>query len=117
MSLASLLNRPMVVINRSDDGDTDEYGNAIPTETLVETVGELQQAQRTEPGDAGETSDSRWLLVLPAGTVVNTGDAVIVDGEVFEVVGAPWPARNPRTQITHHIEATLRRTAGDEGGS
>ena len=86
-------------------------------ETLVETVGELQQTQRTEPGDAGETSDTRWLLVLPAGTVVNTGDAVIVDGEVYEVVGAPWPARNPRLGVASHIEASVRRTAGDEGGS
>lgn len=115
--LAALLNRPLTIVNRTDSTAIDEYGNAIPTETLVETVGELQQVQRSEPVAEGELSDTRWLLVLPAGTVLNTGDAVIVDGEMFEVTGQPWAARNPRTGAQSHVEATCRRTAGDEGGS
>lgn len=115
--LADLLNRAVTIINRSDGSETDGYGNAVPDEFLVETVGELQQQQRSEPVAEGELSDSRWLLVLPAGTLIGTGDAAIVDGEVYEVVGAPWPMRNPRTGAPHHIEATVRRTAGDEGGS
>ena len=117
MPIDLLLNRPVTIVTRTDSGSTDEYGNSIPSETMTETVGELQQVRRDEPGDAGETSDTRWLLVVPAGTVINTGDAVIVDSEVYEVVGAPWLARNPRTQTVHHVEATLRRTSGDEGGS
>lgn len=115
MPIDLLMNRPVTIVNRTDGDAVDEYGNEIPDEAATSTVGELQQQQRTEPGDAGETSDTRWLLMLPAGTVVNTGDAVIVDSEVYEVVGAPWPARNPRTQTVHHVEATLRRTSGDEG--
>lgn len=117
MPIDLLMNLPVTIVSRTDGGDADEYGNAIPTENATQTVGELQQIRRDEPDAAGETSDTRWLLVLPAGTAINTGDAVIVDNEVFEVVGAPWPARNPRTQAVHHLEATLRRTAGDEGGS
>lgn len=117
MPIDLLMNLPVTIVNRTDSDDVDEYGNAIPTENAMETVGELQQVRRDEPGDAGETSDTRWLLVLPAGTVVNTGDAVIADSEVYEVVGQPWPARNPRTGVVSHVEATLRRTAGDEGGS
>lgn len=115
--LASLLNRSVTIVNRSGGAGTDEYGNAVPDESLVETVGELQQQQRAEPVAEGELSDTRWLLVLPAGTLIGTGDAVIVDGETFEVVGAPWPVRNARTGDEHHVEATVRRTAGDEGGS
>lgn len=115
--LADLLNLPITIVNRASGDDVDEYGNAIPTESLVETVGELQQIRRDEPSEAGETSDTRWLLIVPAGTVLNTGDVVIVGNEVFEVVGQPWPARNPRTGAASHIEATLRRTSGDESGS
>lgn len=115
--LTDLLNRPVTIVTRTDGDAEDEYGNAVPDESMTTTLGELQQERRDEPNTAGETSDSRWLLILPAGTVINTGDAVIVDSEVYEVVGAPWPARNPRTGVVSHVEATLRRTAGDEGGS
>lgn len=116
MSLAALLNRPLTLVRRSYLGETDEYGGDIPTETSVAVVGELQQVRRDEPDAEGELSDTMWTLFLPAGTDVNTGDAVICDGQVYEVVGDPWNARNPRTQVESHIECSLRRTgnAGDE---
>lgn len=110
MTLSSLLNRPLTLVSRSDEGATDLYGNPAPTETQTAVLGELQQVRRTEPDDSGELSDTTWLLVLPAGTSVNTGDAVICDGEVYEVIGDPWNARNPRTEVISHVEATLRRT-------
>lgn len=114
--LTDLLSRSMTIVARSDTGDTDEYGNPVPTEAATTVLGELQQVRRDEPGDQGELSDTHWLLILPAGTSIDTGDAVICDGEIYEVVGDPWPARNPRTGAQSHIEATLRRT-GSEGGS
>ncbi len=114
MSLIERLNRPVTVLQRTADDDADEYGNPIPGETIVDTVGELQQRRRDEPGDAGELSATDWLLVLPAGTPVRTGDAVIVDGQVYELIGDPWIARNPRTQTASHIECTVRRTASTD---
>jgi hypothetical protein len=83
----------------------------------VQTVGELQQQHRAEPDAAGELSDSTWLLILPAGETIKTGDGVIAGGQVYELIGDPWHARNPRTQEPSHIECTLRRTAADEDGS
>lgn len=56
-------------------------------------------------------------MILPAGTDVQGDDAVQVDGEVYELVGEPWEARNPRTRQVSHIEATARRTAGPEDAS
>jgi hypothetical protein len=112
MTLTTLLNRPMTIINRSASASTDEFGNELPVETYVDVVGELQQQRRAEPDTAGELSDTRWLLILPAGTEINTGDTVVCDGESYEVTGDPWRARNPRTQLASHIECTLRRTAG-----
>lgn len=111
MTLTDLLNRPVTIIHRSASGSTDAYGNDVPDETLTATTGELQQVRRDEPGGEGETSRTDWLLILPAGTLLRTGDAVIVDGQEYELVGDPWIARNPRTRLTSHIEATCRRTA------
>ena len=114
--LSALLNRPMMIIRRTASGTTDAYGAAIPTTVEVEVVGELQQQRRDEPATEGELSDTRWVAFFPAGTNIDTGDAVICDGESFEVIGDPWAARNPRTQVESHLECTLRRTAsaGDE---
>lgn len=120
VSLATLLSRSMTLIQRDYLGELDAYGAEIPTDSTTEILGELQQTRRSEPNDAGEFSDTAWTLFLPAGTLINTGDAVICDGERFEVVGAPWPARNPRTGVASHIEASLRRTASaadEETGS
>lgn len=115
MSLSKLLNRTCTLILRDLSGTVDDYGNPVPSERTITTVCELQQRQRTEPGDQGEVSDTTWLLVLPAGTTIDTGDAVEVAGERYELVGAPWPARNPRTGLESHVEATVRRTAGGQG--
>lgn len=119
MSLVTLLNRPCLLVQRSASGDLDRFGNPKRDETTVATVCELQQQRRTEAGDAGELSDTTWALFLPAGTDVTTADTVIVDGQEYELVGEPWDARNPRTQVMSHIEATCRRTRGadDEPGS
>lgn len=116
--LSTLLNLPCTLIRRTESGEKDEYRNDIPGEQAIETACELQQKQRSEDDDLGETSDTRWLLILPAETDVATGDAVVIEGLVYEVIGDPWAARNPRTQQHSHVEATVRRTAGaaeDEG--
>lgn len=118
MSLSQLLNRTCWIVQRSDDGDTDELGNEKPSEAELESVCEIQQNRRDEDESQGELSASDWLGVFPAGTALDTGDAVIVDGlGRFELIGAPWQVRNPRTQTESHVEATLRRVAGAEDAS
>lgn len=117
--LSTLINRPCTITRRLPSGAEDEIGNLIASEEVIETVCELQQQQRTEPTGQGELSDTRWLLILPAGTSLHGGDTVTVDDESYELVGEPWHARNPRTRTESHVEATVRRTAGpgDEVGS
>lgn len=115
--LTDLLNLSVTIVRRSDTGGIDRYGNPMPTETFVETTGELQQIRRDEPADEGELSVTTWLLVLGADTDLRTGDAILANDGLYEVVGDPWQARNPRTQLASHVEATLKRVADDEGGS
>ena len=112
--MTQLLNQAVTITHRTASGQRDEYGNDIATETNTVTVGELQQSQRTEPGDQGELGVSTFLLILPATTTIDTGDTVTVSGLSYEVVGAPWHARNPRTQVESHVEATLKRSVGSE---
>ena len=111
MSALDLMTRPCSLIRRSPSGDLDRFGNPKHTELSVGTVCELQQRQRTEPGDQGELSDTTWTLFLPAGTNVNTGDTIVVDRE-YELIGDPWDVWDPGTQAVSHIEATVRRTRG-----
>lgn len=113
MSLTQLINRTCTIIRRSESGATDDFGNDLPTETEEDTVCEVQQQRRTEGEADEEIAEGDWLGIFPAGTDLRTGDAVRVDGiGTFELVGDPWPARNPRSQTESHVEASLRRTAG-----
>lgn len=96
-------------------GEDNYYSDTAEAESAVESVCEVQQRRRNEDADQGETSDSDWLGIFPAGTSLDTAAAVIVeDLGTFELVGAPWPVRNPRTQKESHLEATLNRTAGPQ---
>ena len=112
-----MINRTCTVIRRSESGSTDDYGNDVATETTSVTVCELQQLRRDEKEDSGEVSRDTWTVFFHADEDIETGDAVVVDGQTFELIGDPWEARNPRTGVTSHIEATARRTAGAEDAS
>lgn len=114
--IAQLINRPCVIIARTTDSE-DEYGNETTAESLVETVCELQQTQRSEQSDRAELSETTWTLFFLPDTDVQTNDTVVVGGESYELTGDPWEARNPRTGVMSHIEATARRTAGPEDAS
>jgi hypothetical protein len=75
-------------------------------------LGEVQQLRREEPAQAGEFSETEWRLYLD-GTqeALETADGVRVDGVDYELAGAPWEVRSPRSGSVHHTEATLRRAA------
>lgn len=109
--LSNLLNRACTVKRPTGSETEDKYGKKRNALQETETVCDLQQSRRDEQDDQGELSDTVWNLYLPAGTELTTADKVEVDGVDYEVVGDPWPARNPRTQLESHVEATVRRAA------
>lgn len=115
MSIAGLLTLDCTITSRTFDGTLDAYGDEIADETIVSTVCELQQRQRSETSDPGELAASTWLLILPAGTTIGPGDSVTINGDGYELIGEPWAARNPRTELASHVECTVRRTVGVEG--
>lgn len=117
MSIERLANRTCTLIRREASAEANPYGDKVRDEVSVSTLCELQQRGRGEGED--EVSDTRWLAIFLPSEKVHTGYALIVDGETYEVEGEPWRARNPRTQVVSHVEATVRRTSGqgDEVGS
>jgi hypothetical protein len=117
MSLAELLSTPVTISRKIASGKTDEYGDEIPEVETVQAVGELQQQKREERGDQGEVSTTDWVLFLPAGTDIRTGDAVTIGVDQYQMVGDPWAVKNPRAGDISHIEASVRRVAGSEEGS
>lgn len=116
MSLSSLMDTTVTLVRRSNTGSADVYGNPTDTETLVQTTGSLQQRRRSEDASAGEVSETLWDLFLPTGTALDTGDGVVVGNSRYEVVGQPWDAAEGSVAV-HHVEATLRRVAGQEDAS
>lgn len=102
-----------------DDDNPDEYGNPGEATTVTTAPCELQQVTRSEDTVASAQQSEDWaLFVDPMGedeggylieVELEGSDRVEVDGITYEVVGPPWQARNPRTQVVTHIEARLRR--------
>lgn len=120
MSISELMNLPCQLVRRGPSGDEDDYGNELQGETVVSTVCEFQSVRSRgdqEDGSHNELAESRWNVFLPADTDVASGDALIVSGVEYEVDGEAWLARNPRTQGVSHVEVTVKRVAGSEGGS
>lgn len=119
MPIDDLMNRACTIVTRATSGSLDAHGNAILTETTMDTICELQQSARSENPTQTVARD-QWRLFLPAGTDLQAGDQVTVGELVLEVDGEPWPVRDPIGGATHHIEATVVRShARDDqpGGS
>lgn len=113
--MTHLMNRPCLIRRKTPGTTTDEYGTPTTETVEVRTVCELQPATSTrrdgEPSSHLDLTDSDWLLLLPAGTEIDSPDQVEVEGLTYEVSTAPWSARNPWTQEPSHVEVGLRRTA------
>lgn len=111
MSLASLLNLTCTITRRTQAGAADRYNTPGQSTTTTTTVCELQQTSADENVTDRDAQASDFLLILPAGTAIDGGDKVTIEGVEYEVAGPPWAARNPRTQSASHVECrVIRRT-------
>jgi hypothetical protein len=113
MTLTALLSRSGTILSHTAGTTLDTYGEALQGTTSTAVSCEIQQERREEPGEAGEFSVTEWVGFFPIGTTLDTGDQVVCSsaGGTFEVVGEPWNADSGSSAV-HHVEATLKRTAG-----
>jgi hypothetical protein len=110
VSLATLINQACTITTRTE-GAKDRMGDPTLTESTTAAVCYCEQRQRSETTVNGDVQAQEWLVMFPVGTAVAGSDLVTVGTLVLEVVGPPWPVRNPRTQTQSHIEATCRMVA------
>lgn len=111
MSAERMMTLSATIIRRVETGEKDSVGDSITKEVKVETRCALQQRRREEHEEGGEISDSLSTLFLPFGTEIDTGDAVEVDDQRYELAGEPWSAQEG-SQSLWHVEASVRRTEG-----
>lgn len=109
MSLATLLNQACTITTRTTAGTVDRYGNPELTDADTATVCYAEQRSRTETSSDDDVQSEDWLVMFPSGTTVAGSDLVTVGSLVLEVVGPPWPVRNPRTQSESHVECNARQ--------
>lgn len=93
----------------AETGAEDEYGNPTEQTTTTATTCWLHQTQRSEGTVDANTQDETWQLYLPPTVTIDGGDRITVQGVIYELIGPPWRAFNPRLETTTHIEATVRR--------
>lgn len=106
MAITDLLTQKITLHYRTADGPEDEHGNPTTTTVDVDEWCFMDRAQRLETG-VEETQQQTWTCYLRAGLNLDGWDAATYDGQLYEVIGPPSPRFNPRTQVEHHIEATL----------
>lgn len=116
MNPEALFTMSATVVNRSQSGPPDKYGN--PTISTTETVWPCEfqprqigvRGQDESRSGLSTTQEHPYLIWLPPACVIDGRSAVIVNGDVYEVDGPPWFARNTRTGEAEYVQANLMRT-------
>lgn len=130
MSLPALLNQPCTFTIPTASGEADRAGVPADDVATVTGFGYFEQKQATDQTGVQSSDEQRWLaMVLPTGTTGDdtSGDVVdlaevlnaraTVEPEglgVFQLVGEPWPVRNPRTRQVAHLEFEMRKVTSGE---
>ncbi len=105
----ALLNRSISVRSRAVDVD-DEYNNQTTSDTVTPTLGAFWPSSSSDNADGARTVET-WSGLLPLDVDLETGDAVDVDGETFEVTGKPVRQYNPRSGAFSHWEFDAERVS------
>lgn len=109
MLSTTMINTPCIIIRR---GPATDAFYEERDEELVDTVCELQQRQRSEPGDEGDLSKTIWDVFFLIDTpTFDSGDGLLIGDDEYEFEGKPWKASSS-SGCVDHIEATAIQTVG-----
>jgi hypothetical protein len=108
--ILTLITRPCTIITRTAD-TVNTYGDITKTETPTATLCELQPLRQPNRGEVegGNLSSEAFNLYLLGSVALNADDAVIVDGEHYELVGDAAPRRSPVNSQVAYTRAVVRR--------
>src|SRR5437879_3855807 len=101
MSLERLLVKSATVLTRGPGSTSrNEYGRPIEDTVDPQIAAKypcwLEQTASQEIIVGRETVLADWLLILPPEAIIDATDQVVVDGQLFEVVGHPDDTPTPR---------------------
>ena len=107
MSFRSLLISTATVTRETEDG-FDDFGNQVATWDVVfeDVPCRLVENGGPEDDDDRTTVTRAGTLFVEGTTTLSALDRVEVNGETWEVFGAPVPRQN--SVGVHHIEAPVR---------
>lgn len=108
MSLAQFINQPCTIVQRTGDA-VDTFGDQTKTETNTSSLCELQPSRPPAEDEGGNIGVTTWRCYLEGAVALNADDAVIVDGEHYELVGDAEVRRNSRTGEDEYTVAIVRR--------
>ncbi len=108
MSLATFISQPCIIITRSADA-ADTFGDLSKTETQTDALCELQPTGAPREVEGGNIGETTWRLYLEGAVALNADDAIIVNGEHYELIGDAEVRRNSRTGLDEYTAAIVRR--------
>lgn len=108
MDPTSLMDRTATLTRVVEAVSRDEYNDVEHTETTSTVACWFHQRSMAEQTAVGQVAVGTAVFYLPAATVIGKADRLTFDGVVYEVVGDPKKAHNPRTSSDSHIEAEVR---------
>lgn len=108
MDPTALMDRTATLTRVVEAATRDEYNDVEHTETSSTVACWFHQRSMAEQTTFGQVAVGTAVFYLPAATVIGKADRLIFDGIVYEVVGEPKKAHNPRTGADSHIEAEVR---------
>lgn len=99
---------PVTLVHRTV-GTPDVMGNDTWTETTSDAKGVFAPGASVEQVQGQDALVVQPIVYLPAGTDLTYLDAVVIDGDRYEVDGSPNAYRHPFTGWMPGIEVRLRR--------
>jgi len=103
----------ITLVRRVLAADKSEYGNDVYTEVPVSVSNCIvQPAGTVEDTNFADRVSQSITVFLPYGTAVGPLDALIINGEKFEIEGIPQEWRSPFSGHTSPLQVQASKIAG-----
>ncbi len=105
----SQINRSCTIVSRTAD-TANTYGDLVKSESQTAALCELQPvAVGKGEIEGGNLTETLFNLYLDGNVPLNADDAIIIDTEMYELVGDAAPRRDPTFGVVLYTKAVVRR--------
>ena len=114
MTIDQLL-QTAATIQRRAASTTDSHGSPVSATTSTTSVFcyiEQRPSAGSETLGPQNTARAEYLVVLPAGTSVDSSDHIVIGSTTYEVTSIPWSVKHAPTGVEHHVEVIVTEVTG-----